>query len=136
MIIQFIPQRFLAFKYQYPDLFDRYKFNLSTIVQSAITVFNHHMFGGGVKDMGELRVVVNNRTNLYRHVEKQYADYVWEIEGRFMLTNELSDMYDRVLVVVNMLFLDMLNSQQKVLAQPHKVADVRLTPLGGEMYVQ
>ena len=133
--ICFTPRLFLGFKNLRADVFNPLNLNRLPLLRAGLILYNTLIITGPVNNIAEIKVILNEKFNLYQTVNNHVNEQLWSTEFRGATIHEISEVYDAVVTAIHYLTSDIFQMIHRGFPQPPILQDISIQDNIGYLYV-
>lgn len=133
--ICFTPRLFLGFKNLRADIFNPLNLNNLPLLSAGLILYNTIINTGPLNNISDIKVVLNQKFNLYQTVTNHVNDQLWSTEFRGATIHEISEAYDAVVTAIHYLTSDIFQMIHRGFPQPPILQDILIQDNIGYLYV-
>lgn len=133
--ICFTPRLFLGFKNLRADIFNPLNLNNLPLLRAGLILYNTIVSTGPLNNISDIKVVLNQKFNLYQMVTNHVNDQLWSTEFRGATIHEISEVYDAVVTAIHYLTSDIFQMIHRGFPQPPILHDISIQDNIGYLYV-
>lgn len=133
--ICFTPRLYLGFKQLRADIFNRLNLQNLPLLRAGLILYNSIITHGPMDNIADIKIILNEKFNLYQTVHQYVNDYIGHTEYRAATIHEISDVYDAVVIAIHYLTSDIFQMIQRGFPQPPTLQDISIQDNIGYLYV-
>ena len=133
--ICFTPRLFLGFKVAKSDIFSKFNLTCLPVLRAGMILYNAVITTGPLNSISDIKVVLNEKFNLYDIVNSHVNEFIWASEFRSPTIHEISEVYDTVVTLIHYLTTDIFQMLQRGYQQPPILQDISIQESTGYLYV-
>ena len=133
--ICFTPRLFLGFKNLRADVFNQLNLNRLPLLRAGLILYNTLIITGPMNNIAEIKVILNEKFNLYQTVNNHVNEQLWSTEFRGATIHEISEAYDTAVVAIHYLTSDIFQMVHRGFPHPPILQDISIQDNIGYLYV-